>query len=76
MTGGRLKLNDNKTEALVTGSLRKISVTQDNHLRVVSHDISFESHVKSLGAYIEATLFMAKHIDRISCSAYLEISTR
>ena len=56
MTGGRLKLNDNKTEALVTGSLRKISVTQDNHLRVVSHDISFESHVKNLGVNVDATL--------------------
>ena len=72
MTGNRLKLND-ETEALVVGPRRRVSVSQDSHLRVGSHDISFESHVKSLGAYIEATLSMAKHIDHISCSAYLEI---
>ena len=43
------------------------------HLRVGSHYISFKSHVKSLGVYIDATLSVAKHIDRISRSAYLEI---
>ena len=73
ITGNRLKLNNDKIEALVVGSHRRVS---DSCLRVGSHDISFKSHVKSLGAYIEATLFMAKHIDHISCSAYLEISTR
>ncbi|WP_419588368.1 hypothetical protein, partial [Thiolapillus sp.] len=48
-------------------------MSQDSHLRVGSHDISFKSHVKSLGVYIDATLSMAKHIDHISRSAYLEI---
>ena len=48
-------------------------MSQDNHLRVGSHDISFKSHVKSLGVYIDATLSMAKRNDRISRSAYLEI---
>ena len=48
MTGNRLKLNNNKTEALVVGSHRRVSVSQDSNLRVDSHDISFKSHVKSL----------------------------
>ena len=48
-------------------------MSQDSHLRVGSHDISFKSHVKSLGVYIDATLAMDKHIDHISRSAYLEI---
>ena len=72
MTGNRLKLND-ETEALVVGPRRRVSVSQDSHLRVGSHDISFKSHVKSLGVHIDATLSMAKHIDHISRSAYLEI---
>ena len=49
MTGNRLKLNNDKTEALVVGSRRRVSVSQDSHLRVGSHDISFKSHVKVLG---------------------------
>ena len=73
MTGNRLKLNNDKTEALVVGSCRRVSVLQNSHLRVGSHDISFKSHVKSLGVYADATLSMAKHINHISHSAYLEI---
>ena len=48
-------------------------MSQDSHLRVGSHDISFKSHVKSLRVYTDATLSMAKHIDHISHSAYFEI---
>ena len=48
-------------------------MSQDSHLRVGSHDISFKSHVKSLRVYINATLSMAKHIDHISRSVSLEI---
>ena len=73
MTGNRQKLKNDKTEALVVGSRRRVSVSQDSHSRVGSHDISFRTHVKSFGVYIDATLSMAKHIDHISRSAYLEI---
>ena len=31
MTGNRLKLNNDKTEALVVGSRRRVSVSQNNH---------------------------------------------
>ena len=48
-------------------------MSQDSHLRVCSHDISFKCHVKSLGVYIDSTLSMAMHIDHTSRSAYLEI---
>ena len=65
MTGNRLKLNNDKTEALVVGSRRRVSVSQDSHFRVGSHNSYFKSHVKSLGVYIDATLSMAKHIDHI-----------
>ena len=52
MTGNKLKLNNDKTEALVVGSRRRVSVSQDSHLRVGSHDIPCKSHVKSLGVYM------------------------
>ena len=72
MIGNRLRLNNDKTEALVVGLRGRVSVSQDSYFRVGSH-ISFKSHVKSLGVYIDTTLSMAKHIDHISRSAYLEI---
>ena len=62
-----------KIEATVVGSRRRVSVSQDSHLRVGSHDISFKSHDKSLGIYIDATLTVGKHTDHISRPAYLEI---
>ena len=48
-------------------------MSQDSHLKVGSHDISYKSHVKSVGVYIDVTLSMAKHTDHINRSAYLEI---
>ena len=66
MTSNKLKLNNDKTEAFVVGSRRRVSVSQDSHLKVGSHGISFKSHVKSLGVYIDATLSMDKHIDHFS----------
>ena len=48
-------------------------MSQDNHLRVGSHDIAFKSHVESIGLYIDATLSMAKRTDHISRSVYLEL---
>ena len=49
MTSNSLKLNNDKTETLVVGFCRRVRVSQDDHLRVDSHDISFKSYVKSLG---------------------------
>ena len=48
-----------KTKTLVVGSRRRFIVSQDGHWRVGTHDISFKSHVKSLGVYIDATLSLA-----------------
>ena len=73
MTGNRQKLSNDKTKVLVGGSRQRVSVSQESHLRVGSHDISFKSHFKSLGVYTDATLSTAKHIDHNSRSAYLEI---
>ena len=72
MTGNRLKLNNDKLEALLAGSHRRVSMWQDNHLRVGIHDISLKGHIKNLGVYTDATLSVVKHIGHISW-AYLEI---
>ena len=49
MSGNRLKLNNDKTEALVVGFRRRDSVSQDSHSRVGSHDISFQIMSKATG---------------------------
>ena len=73
MTGNRLKLNNEKTEAFLGGSRRMLRVSEDKHLRVGDRDISFKFHVKNVGVYFDATLSVVKHVDHISRSAYLEI---
>ena len=45
MTDDRLKYNNDKTEVFVVGFHRRVSVSQDSHLRVASHDVSVKSHV-------------------------------
>ena len=42
-----MKLNIDKTESLLFGSRRRFSLTQDKHLRIATHDISFKLHVKT-----------------------------
>ena len=39
-------MNNEKTEALSVGPRKRVSVSQENHLRVGNHDISTKDHVK------------------------------
>ena len=55
ITSNRLKLNKKETEGLLVGSGKKVSVSQDNHLRVGNRDI-LKSHVENLGVYIDAAV--------------------
>ena len=75
-TFGRwLKLNSDTTEAILVGSCRKVSVSQDSHLRVANHGISFKGHIRNLGVYIYPTVSMVKHIYHSNCSAPLTVRT-
>ena len=65
-------MNTDKTEALLVRSRRRVGVSQDNHLRRVGdYDSSFKDHVKNLGIYIAATLYVVKHTDHFDRSAHL-----
>ena len=44
-------------------------MSQDNHLRVGSYDSSFKDHVKKLGIYIAATLYVVKHTDQFGSTS-------
>ena len=73
MTGNRMKLNNDKTEALAVRLRRRVNVLQDNPFRVGSLDISLKRHVDSFGVCADATLSTVKRTDHISRAAYLEI---
>ena len=66
MTGNRLKLNNDKSKALLVGSRKRVSVLQENHLRVGNRDSSFKDREKHIGIYPDATLSMVKHTCHIS----------
>ena len=50
-TGNRLKLNNDKTEALLVGSRRGVSVSQDSHLRFSSNDVFFSKAMSKLSGF-------------------------
>ena len=74
MNKNQLKLNDDKTEALLFSSP---SVTQSHTLPseilVGSHNIPFSSSARNLGFFLEADLSMKKHISKICQSAFVEL---
>ena len=61
MDSNKLRLNDDKTEALVVGTRPRTSVSCDEHLGIGSSPIPFQPKVKSL-----TTLAVCR-------SAYLEL---
>ena len=53
MTCNKLKLNDDKTEAMTVGTHFRSGVFCDEHLRVGDYEIPFKPFVKSLGVFLD-----------------------
>ena len=73
MAANRLKLNDDKTEAILCGSdasLRKIAIES---IKVGASEIHVSSTVRDLGFFIDRNLTMVPHIDKVvkACFFYL-----
>ena len=73
MTSNRLKLNDDKTEAIICGSdvsLRKVSITS---IEIGASDITLSNTVRDLGLFIDSRLTMVPHINAVvkACSYHL-----
>ena len=73
MDSNKLKLNDDKTEALVVGTSCRTSVFYNEHLEIGGSSIPFQPKVKSLGAVLDSSLTMSDHISSVCRSAYLEL---
>ena len=71
MVSNKLKLNDEKTEAMLVGSRQDINLTEAESIQIDGKNIFLNAHVKNLGVFLDNTLTMEQHISRLCCSAYL-----
>ena len=76
MTENQLKLNDDKTEALLfpfSSSLKPSTVPLPGSITHGSHNIPFSDSARNLGFILDSKLSMKKHIIKICQTAYFEL---
>ncbi|KAK7096607.1 hypothetical protein V1264_005883 [Littorina saxatilis] len=74
MVENKLKLNDDKTEALLCmKKSTKFPNSQPSSVQVGNTDISFSSSARNLGFTISSDMTLNKHISNICRSAYFEL---
>ena len=76
MTENQLKLNDDKTEALLfpfLSSLKPSTVPLPDSITFGSHNIPFSDSARNLGFILDSKLSMKKHIIKICQTAYFEL---
>ena len=73
MDSNKLKLNSDKTEALVVGTRFRTSVCYSEHLEIGGSPIPFQPKVKGLGVVLDSSLTMSHHISSVCRSAYLKL---
>ena len=75
MKGNKLKLNEDKTEAMLMGTKAKCDSALNiaTSIEVGGNDIAFQDHAKNLGVFLDPQLDMNKHVGHICKSVYLEV---
>ena len=76
MTEIQLKMNDDKTEALLfpfSSSLKPSTVPLPDSITLGSHNIPFSDSARNLGFILDSKLSMKKHIIKICQTAYFEL---
>ncbi len=73
MTSRKLKLNDEKTEAILIGTKHNLRAVTETSLTVGQSSISFSPKVKSLGVVIDSNLTMEAHVDHLCRSCYFHL---
>ena len=76
MMENQLKLNDDKTEALLfpfSSSLKPSIVPLPDSITLGSHNIPFSDSARNLGFIFDSKLSMKKHIIKICQTAYFEL---
>ena len=67
----KLKLNDEKTEAMLVGSRQAINLTDAESIQIGGKNILLNPHVKNLGMLLDNILSVEQHISHLCRSAYL-----
>ena len=75
MTENQLKLNDDKTEALLfpIWSSLKPTVSLPDSITLGSHNIPFSDSARNLGFVLDSKLSMKKHVIKICQTAYFKL---
>ena len=76
MTENQLKLNDNKTEALLfpfSSSLKPSTVSLPDSITLGSHTIPFSDSARNLGFILDSKLSIQKHVIKSCQTAYFEL---
>ncbi|XP_070204787.1 uncharacterized protein [Littorina saxatilis] len=73
MTENKLKLNSEKTEALLVGTRQKIASLTVTDLQLDDATVPFSPAVKSLGVFLDSTLSMQTHISFIIKTCFFHL---
>ncbi|KAK7100549.1 hypothetical protein V1264_023478 [Littorina saxatilis] len=73
MTENKLKLNSEKTEALLVGTRQKIASLTVTDLQLDDATVPFSPAVKSLGVFLDSTLSMQTHISFITKTCFFHL---
>ena len=73
MESNKLKLNNDKTEAIVLSTHSRTSISCGQHLEIGSSLIPFQPKVKNMGVVLDSSHTICEHISSVCCSAYLEL---
>ena len=72
----QLKLNDNKTEALLfpfSSSFKPSTISLPDSVTLGSHNIPFSDSARNLGVILDSNLSTKKHVIKVCQTAYIEL---
>ncbi|PVD27464.1 hypothetical protein C0Q70_12624 [Pomacea canaliculata] len=75
MLRNKLKLNDEKTEAMLCGSKLSLSKVSLDSIQVGQARIPLSSSVRNLGLYVDNLLTMSDHVSSVVKACYFHIRT-
>ena len=73
MHGNRLKMNDDKTEVLLTGSKSNLAKVNVSSVSFLSCDVPLSRSARNLGVHFDVSLSMDVHIGHLRKALYLQL---
>ncbi len=73
MVKNMLKLNDDKTEFIIIGTIQKRSKIHIPHINISGTDIAPTSTVRNLGVMFDSDMSMKSHVNSINRSVYPQL---